>query len=279
MPGEVVGFVGLGAMGSLMAASLVQRGFAVVGFDVDSSRLRAAVTGGILAAESNADVARASDRALVLMVQDYPQAEEAMFGPSGIASGAREGLILIVATTMSPAAIRQLEIDAARRGLRLVDAPVTGGRLAAAAGELTIITAGDEDSVTATRGILLGMATRVVPVAKLPGVAQATKLANQAMLAINMLGVAEALRVAAIAGLDENILMDVASSATGRSWVTDHWATVSSFWKAHNVDGVRGNEIDLIAKDLRHLLDYVAEFEDRALPVTSLALDLIVKTW
>jgi 3-hydroxyisobutyrate dehydrogenase len=278
MSKEVVGFVGLGAMGSLMAASLVRRGFSVVGFDVDASRLQAATTAGIHALGSNAEVATASDRALVLMVQDYPQAAEAVFGPLGISAGARNGLILMVTATMSPASIRQLEMDVSHRGLRLVDAPVTGGRSAAAAGELTIIAAGDDDSVAVTRGIMLGMASRVVPVANLPGVAQAAKLANQAMLAVNMLGVAEALRAAATEGIDETILMDLVASATGKSWVTDHWAAVSSFWKAHNIDGVRGTEIDLIAKDLRHLLDHVEE-QNCALPVTSLALDLIGKTW
>ena len=196
-----VGVVGVGAMGKLMAAQLLQKGYTVT---VCPHRNRQPVEElaalGANVVEDPAGVAAASE-VVVTMVPDAPQVEESCFGERGLLAGhaAGQDLTLIDMSTISPIATTAIAARLAEQGIGMLDAPVSGGPARAATGELTIMVGGDEALFARHRDVLAAMGTNITHVGPI-GHGEIAKLTNNIIIGILMPALGEALTFAVKAG-------------------------------------------------------------------------------
>jgi 3-hydroxyisobutyrate dehydrogenase-like beta-hydroxyacid dehydrogenase len=195
-----IGFIGLGLMGQAFTRRLVACGYRVTGYDVRPQQIAAAEVHGVEPAGSAAEVARASELVHVCVMTKDDLAQ-AVFGPDGVAAGGAAGKLLVDHSTTDAGVTRafaeRLRTDA---GMGWVDAPVSGGPPAAAAGTLAIMAGGAAADVAKARSVLadLGSCTHMGPV----GAGQTTKMVNQVLVLSNYCILAEALALAEAGGVD-----------------------------------------------------------------------------
>ena len=273
-PGEVVGFVGLGVMGGPMATNVARAGYQVVGCDPDPRRQQEAQAAGVYVAGSPAEVAHAATRTVISVVRDVSQTWEAVYGQQGLIAPRRPGLDLVVMSTLDPGTMTRLAEDLAQRGVTAVAAPVSGGRAGAEQRSLSVMTSGDRAALDRVDPVLHAMGSNLFRLGDRPAMAQAAKLANQLMLATNIMGVQEGLEIASAHGVDEGQLMGLLTVSTGGSWVTEHWSQVDRFTRGHQP----GDELDIILKDLRSTLRE-ADQTDLSLPITAVAFQRLRRAW
>jgi 3-hydroxyisobutyrate dehydrogenase-like beta-hydroxyacid dehydrogenase len=208
VPATRIGFIGLGIMGSRMAANLRRAGFGVTVYNRTTQTARdwAAEHGGQVA-QSPATLAAAVD-ILFTMVVDGPQVRELLLGPDGAAEGAAPGLLCIDCSTIGQAAAVEIGAELAARGLRLLDAPVTGSLPGARDGTLLIMVGGEAADLEQARPAFDAMGTTVLHVGPL-GAGQAIKVINNSVAAANVATVAEALIAGKAAGVDLDSLVAV----------------------------------------------------------------------
>lgn len=207
-----VAFLGLGIMGSRMAANLARAGFELVVWN--RTRERADET-GLAVADSPAAAAREAD-VVITMVVDAPDVEAVLFAPGGAAEGIREGALVVDMSTIPPSASRAIAQRLRGRGARFLDAPVTGSKPKAADGTLTIIVGGEPGDVEEARPLFEAMGETIVHVGP-TGHGSMAKLLNNAVAAVNALAVAEALKAGADFGLDLGRLVEVMKAGSGNS--------------------------------------------------------------
>jgi 3-hydroxyisobutyrate dehydrogenase-like beta-hydroxyacid dehydrogenase len=214
---ERVGFIGLGIMGSRMAANLCRAGFDVVAWNRTRSRAEElAEAHGAGVAETAAEAAAAA-QAVVTMVVDSPEVEEVLFGPDGAARGLAPKSLAIDMSTIAPSASRALaERLREERGAAFLDAPVTGSRPKAEDGTLTIMVGGERRDFERAGPLFAAMGKLVVHAGP-QGHGSMAKLLNNTLAAINAAAVAEGLHVAAAAGLDPDALLRVVEAGSGAS--------------------------------------------------------------
>lgn len=215
-----VAFLGLGAMGRPMAAVLLGAGVPVAAFDIRAESRAALAEQGAEDAASAAAAGAGAD-ACIIMVQNYAQVRSVMLGEHGALDLLAPNAIVLLMSTVAPADARELDAACTARGLRLLDAPVSGGTGAAAAGTLTIIVGGPDETLAAARPLLdaLGDPARVWQVGKRAGDGQAMKMINQLMAGVNIVASCEAMTLAAKAGLDTQQAYDIISVSAGGSWM------------------------------------------------------------
>lgn len=263
-----VGFVGLGAMGEPMVRSLCRAGFSVTACAHRRrdaiERLRAQC--GVAEAADPADVAAAAD-VVAICVPDAPQVEDVLFGPRGIGRGARSGTLAIDMSTISPVASRSFARRLDSSGIRLVDAPVSGGPARAASGTLAIMVGAAGEDFARARPVLAALGTphHLGPV----GMGETVKLVNQIIIANVMIANVEALVFAQRAGADLDKVREVLASATASNYLLEQW--LPKTWLAGTFDG--GFALDLLRKDLAAALD-AARADDYPMPATGLAYQL-----
>jgi len=211
-----VGFVGLGIMGSRQAASLARAGHELTVYNRTTATAEAWVAehGGSVA-RTPAEVGAASD-VVITMVVDGDQVRAALLGPDGVAAGAAAGTLCVDMSTIAPAQTRALGAELAERGLRMIDAPVTGSSPKAAAGTLTIMAGGDGEDYARAEPLLRIMGELVVHVGEL-GQGEMLKIINNSVAAANAAAVGEALIVAQRTGVDLDALVAVMGSGSGGS--------------------------------------------------------------
>jgi len=213
--GETVGFIGLGAMGRAMALNLLDRGHAIVGYDIAPAATRMLGARGGRIAASPADLARATDR-IVCMVATTAQTEDVLLGPGGVSGAAREGTIVLLMNTIDPCVVPRLHTALADRGIVLLDAPVSGGVARAAVGELTVMLAGAAEAIAAAAPLLGAIGRQTFRIGA-PGQAMAMKMVNNMLAQVNLVAVCEAVVMGVKAGLDPQLMFDVVRSGTGTS--------------------------------------------------------------
>jgi 3-hydroxyisobutyrate dehydrogenase len=265
MSSERVGFLGLGTMGAAMAANLARAGFAVTAWNRSPGRAPELDALGVSRSATPADVARSVD-VLVICVSDTPDVEAVLFGPDGVASGARAGQLVIDCSTIAPSATRDFAARLAALGMGLVDAPVSGGSEGAQKATLTIFCGGEAEAVERARPILTAMGKTITHVGP-SGSGQAVKAVNQVILAGTYIGVAEGIVLAMKAGLDVGQVVDALGGGAAQSWVL---ANRSARMIAN--DYPLGFKVELHRKDLAIALDLAREM-GAELPVTELAAD------
>jgi 3-hydroxyisobutyrate dehydrogenase-like beta-hydroxyacid dehydrogenase len=215
-----IGFVGLGIMGSRQAANLARAGFELTVYNRTRATAEAWVAehGGTVAA-TPAEVGAASD-VVITMVVDGDQVREALLGADGVAAGAAPGTLCVDMSTIAPAQTRAIGAELSERGLRLLDAPVTGSSPKAQDGTLTIMAGGSAEDFARAEPLLRIMGALVVHVGEL-GQGEMLKVINNAVAAANAATVGEALLVAQRTGVDLDALVQVMSSGAGGSAMLD----------------------------------------------------------
>lgn len=193
-----IGFIGLGIMGTPMAAHLIDAGHTL--FVNTRGDVPAAIAGRAEACASAAEVARHTD-VIFVMVPDTPDVEKVLFGESGVAEVLTAGKTIVDCSSIDPIATQDFAARIAALGCGYVDAPVSGGEVGAKAASLTIMCGGDEATFEAVRPLLEKMGKNVTRVGEV-GAGQITKVANQIIVALNIAAVGEALVFASKAGAD-----------------------------------------------------------------------------
>lgn len=186
-----VGFVGLGIMGGPMAANLVAAGHEVIGYNRSQPKIDRLVEQGGKGAATIADAVREAD-VIVTMLPDSPDVEAVVLGEDGVLAHARAGALLVDCSTIRPEVSRRVAESGAERGVRALDAPVSGGEQGAIDGALSIMVGGGEEAFDAAREILDVVGKTIVHVGP-AGSGQTVKAANQLIVAGNIGLVAEAL--------------------------------------------------------------------------------------
>ena len=247
---ERVGFVGTGIMGAPMARNALKAGFQVTVTNRTLARAEPLAKDGATVVKTPREVAERSD-VVVTMVPNTPHVEAAVFGPDGVAAGARDGLLLIDMSTISPTVTREFAERAAKNKppFRTLDAPVSGGEIGAIEARLSIMIGGDAADVKRATPLFEALGKTIVHIGD-HGAGQACKLANQVAVAINNLGVSEALVFAASQGIDLEKTRQVIAGGAGSSWAMNNYAP-----KMLAGDFRAGFMIDLQQKDLRLVLD------------------------
>jgi 3-hydroxyisobutyrate dehydrogenase len=212
---DTIGFVGMGVMGSGMAANLLKAGFPLVGYDIDPKRNTEMAGKGAVIADGPAAVARAAAK-VVCMVETTAQAEAVIVGKGGIIDGAEKGDIVLCMSTIDPLAAKRMHGVLAGRGIAMIDAPVSGGVPRAHSGELSAIVGGDKETVEACRPALAAMAANIFHMGGI-GQGLAMKLVNNMLGHITTIAAAEAMVLGAKAGLDPKQMFEVVSASTGNS--------------------------------------------------------------
>ncbi len=211
-----IAFIGLGNMGSGMAANLVKAGHAVRAFDLNEAAVQALVEKGARAASTLSDAVTCAD-AVVTMLPAGPHVKSVYEGEDGILEFARPDAVLIDCSTIDVDTARAVGAAAAAKGFSFVDAPVSGGVAAAEGGTLTFMVGGPEEAFNRAEPILDAMGKAVIRAGE-AGAGQAAKICNNMLLGIHMIGTCEALNLAMKLGLDPQNFYDIASKASGQTW-------------------------------------------------------------
>jgi 3-hydroxyisobutyrate dehydrogenase-like beta-hydroxyacid dehydrogenase len=213
---ERVGFIGLGIMGSRMAANARRGGYELAVWNRTEQTAREwAERNGAAVAENPAELGATCD-IVVTMVTAGADVEAVLIGPGGVAEGAPPGRLCVDCSTIGPAATRRIATGLARGGLRMIDAPVTGSAPRAADGTLTIMVGGEDGDFAQARPLLETMGALVLHVGPL-GHGQLIKLINNAVAAANAVAVGEALLVARSGEVDLDALVAVMEAGSGGS--------------------------------------------------------------
>lgn len=215
-PPERIGFLGLGIMGSRMAANLARAGFPLtVWTHTPGKAERWAAEHGATSAADPAAVAASSD-IVISMVVDGAQVASVLLGEGGVIESARPGLLAVDMSTIAPPDARRIGAALRERGVEMLDSPVTGSSPRAEEGSLTIMVGGSEEQYERVHPVLAAMGRLILHVGEL-GQGQMLKLINNALGAANAAAVAEALLLARATGIDLDAFQEIVSSGSGAS--------------------------------------------------------------
>ncbi len=243
-----IGFIGLGIMGKPMAKNLLKAGYDLVVTDINDSVVTELAQAGAATAASARDIAAQSD-VVITMLPNSPHVKSAVLGDGGVIEGARAGTILVDMSSISPIVSREISAELEKKGIVMIDAPVSGGEPKAIDGTLAIMVGGPEEAFTKVEGLLKVMGASVTHVGEI-GSGNVTKLANQIMVASNIAGMAEALVLATKANVNPERVFNAVRGGLAGSTVLEAKAPMV-------LDGNfrPGFRIDLHIKDLQNALD------------------------
>jgi len=213
-----VGIVGVGNMGGGMAQRLLARGWPVLVNDIDAGKVAALAGQGALACATAAAAAR-EVLALIVCVVDAGQAEQVLFGPAGAASVLVAGQAVLLCPTIAPQAVESIAARLAERGIAAVDAPMSGGPVRARDGSMSLMLACDEPVYDRLLPLLQDLSSQLFRISARPGDGARTKLVNNLLAGINLVGAAEALALAQRIGLDLDTTLQVIEQSSGQSWI------------------------------------------------------------
>ena len=245
-----VGFIGTGTMGQPMVRNLLAKGFTVVGYDVVPAALEAAVKLGAKACGSAAEAARQADL-VVTMLPSSSHVEAVYLGAGGVLEGVAKGRLCVDMSTIEPAVSRRVAERLRARGVRFVDAPVSGGVVGAEKATLAIMVGGEAADLEEARPALAAMGANIIHVGPV-GSGEVAKLCNNLIAGVAMVAVSEAFRIAEGFGVDPKILTSVIAKSSGNTWAMEHGHPVPGMvvTAASNRDYAPGFMTDLMAKDL-----------------------------
>ena len=247
-----IGFIGLGIMGKPMAQNLLKAGHELTVYDIVTERMSDLVKAGARQGSSSKDVAAKSD-IIITMLPNSPHVREAVLGPNGVLEGAKRGSILIDMSSIAPLASREIAAKVQKKGVVMLDAPVSGGEPKAIAGTLAIMVGGPEDAFEMVKDILARMGSSVTRVGDI-GSGNIAKLANQIIVALNIAAVSEAMVLATKAGVDPEKVFQAIRGGLAGSAVLD--AKMPLALKGNFKPGFR---IELHIKDMANALDTAHE--------------------
>jgi 3-hydroxyisobutyrate dehydrogenase len=267
---KTVGFIGIGNMGSPMAANVKRGGFEVIAFDLDAKRAEAfAKEHGAKSTASLAELGKAVD-AVVTMLPTGKEVREALFSMQGgaLAANMRPGAVVIDMSSADPVGTRALGTELSANKLVLVDAPVSGGVPRAKDGSLAIMIGGDAAAIARVKPVLACMGSKLFEVGSL-GCGHAMKCLNNFLAATSFAAVAEAVTVGRKFGLDPQVMADIVNVSTGKSFASENLI------KQHVLSGTFGTgfALGLLAKDVKIAADLADQIGVDA-PVGRLVCDM-----
>ena len=218
MATEMIGLVGLGAMGRGVADNLLAKGFAVAGFDVNPAALHWLRERGGEVPDDAAELAARAD-IVVSFVVDDKQTEEVLFGGFGLARALRKGSILVACSTMPPSYVRTLGTRLGELGIHLLDAPVTGGMVGAQKGTLTVMVGGPAAALERARPVLSTFGARIFHLGEQNGAGAQMKVINQLLCGVHIVAAAEGLALAQKHGLPLETTLEILRSGSASSWM------------------------------------------------------------
>ena len=245
-----IGFIGTGTMGQPMLANLVKKEFDVVAFDIvpaaldTAVRLGAARVGSVGEAAANCDL-------VITMLPSSANVEAVYLGSEGIVGTAARGRLCVDMSTIDPGTSQRVAARLKERGLRFLDAPVSGGVAGATAGTLAIMVGGDAGDLEEARPVLAAMGANIIHVGA-AGAGEVAKLCNNLISGTVAVAVSEAFRIGEAFGVDPQILTSVIAKSSGATWVMEHMHPVPGIVEsaASNRQYAPGFMTDLMAKDL-----------------------------
>lgn len=262
-----IGFIGLGIMGRPMAKNLLKAGHDLVVYDLDQSSVDALTAEGATAASSPKDVAQ-QVKLVITMVPNSPHVKAAVMGENGVLEGAAEGTILVDMSSIAPLASQEVAKACAEKGVKMLDAPVSGGEPKAIDGTLSIMVGGEQSVFDEVKDILSAMGASVVLCGDI-GAGNTTKLANQVIVALNIAAVSEAFMLSTKAGVDPIRVFDAIKGGLAGSTVMN-----AKVPKITQGDFEPGFKVDLHIKDLKNALD-TGHSVGAPLPFTAQALEVL----
>jgi len=264
--GKKIGFIGLGIMGKPMARNLLKAGHAVTVYNRSRPAMEELHRAGAHLGPSPKDVAAAAE-IVITMLPNSPDVEAVVLGPNGVLEGATPGTILADMSTISPLVSQKIYREAKQRGVRALDAPVSGGEKGAIEGILSVMVGGDKEVFDAVVPVFQAMGKTITYMGP-AGAGGFTKLANQVIVAINLTAISEALTLGAKAGLDPERLIQALGGGMAGSRCLD--------MKGPQI--IKGNfqpgfKVDLHYKDLGLIME-AARALQVPLPTTAVVQEL-----
>lgn len=245
-----IAFIGLGNMGGPMAQNLLKAGFELTVFDLVPAAVQGLVDAGAASAAS-AEQCVQNAEVVISMLPASRHVEGLYLGSEGLLAQIAPGTLVIECSTIAPESARKVAAAAEQAGIRMIDAPVSGGTGGAVAGTLTFIVGGKADDLAAAMPYLEKMGKNIFHAGD-SGAGQVAKICNNMLLGILMAGTSEALALGAANGLDPKVLSDIIAKSSGRNWATElynPWPGVMPDVPASkNYAG--GFGVDLMLKDL-----------------------------
>ena len=247
---HTIAFIGLGNMGAPMALNLRKANHTVRAFDLSASACSAAAAQGLVISASAAEAVTGAD-VVISMLPASRHVESLYLGDAGLLSKIAKGTLVIDSSTIAPASSRKVAEAAQASGLPFLDAPVSGGTAGAAGGTLTFMIGGDASDLERATPILKCMGANLFHAGAV-GAGQATKLCNNMLLAVLMIGTSEALTLGQSLGLDPKVLSEVMRRSSGGNWALEKYNPMPGV-----MDGVPASRgygggfgSDLMLKDL-----------------------------
>jgi 2-hydroxy-3-oxopropionate reductase len=243
-----IGFIGLGIMGKPMAMNLIKAGYKLTVYDVRKEPVKEVVAAGAKEGKSSKDVAAQSE-VVITMLPNSPDVKKAVLGENGVLEGAQTGMILVDMSSIAPLAAKEVAAEVEKKGVEMLDAPVSGGEPKAKDGTLSIMVGGKKEVFEQVEAILKCMGSSAVLVGDI-GSGNMTKLANQIIVALNIAAMSEAMVLATKAGVDpEKVFQAIRGGLAGSNVLN---AKVPLALDGNFKPGFR---IELHIKDLANALD------------------------
>lgn len=243
-----IGFIGLGIMGKPMAKNLVKAGYQLIVSDHNKESAEELKSLGAEVSSSNKEIAEKSDL-VITMLPNSPQVKEVALGNGGIIEGAHDGLTLIDMSSIAPLASREIAEELAKKGVEMLDAPVSGGEPKAIDGTISVMVGGKQELFDKYFDVMKAMAGSVVRVGEI-GAGNIAKLCNQTIVAINIAAMSEALVLAQKAGVNPELVYNAIRGGLAGSTVLDAKAPLVMDRKFDP-----GFRINLHIKDLNNVLE------------------------
>jgi len=271
MPAENICVIGLGSMGMGAAKSCLRAGLNTWGVDLNPVALANLREAGARDAQSSASAFADQLDAVLLLVVNAQQVNAILFGKEGLAAKLRPGTGVMVSSTLSAQDAQQIEQQLAEHQLLMLDAPVSGGAAKAASGEMTVMASGSEAAFTQLQPVLDAVAAKVYRVGNEIGLGSTVKIIHQLLAGVHIAVGAEAMALAARAGIPLETLYEVVTNAAGNSWMFENRMK-------HVVDGDYSpkSAVDIFVKDLNLVAD-TAKSLHFPLPLASTALNMFTE--
>ncbi len=257
-----VGYIGLGLMGKSIARNILKAGFPLVVHNRSRAAVDELAAEGAVTASNPAEVARQVD-VVFTNLPDSPDVELVALGPDGIIEGAREGLIFVDNSTIKPASAQYVAEKLAEKGVKSLDAPVSGGDIGARDGTLTIMVGGPADALETVMPVFKAMGKSITHIGP-EGTGQITKAANQIMVAAQMVAMGELLIFAQKAGADPRKVIEAIKGGAAQCWTLD--VKPPRLFAGNRNPGFKAR---MQAKDLNIIIESAREF---GVPLPSAAI-------
>lgn len=256
--------IGLGSMGYGIAQSCLKAGIEVHGFDVVTSQMERLQDEGGAPGDLN-EIAGDLDAAIIVVL-NAEQTEEVLFGTDGIVPDMQDGAVIVACATVPPDFAREMEAKCKAEGVHYIDAPISGGSVKAANGQLSIMASGSDEAFEVAGPFLDAASEKVFRLGDTAGAGSAMKAVNQLLAGVHIATMAEAITFGMTQGVEPEKFLEVISQCAGSSWMLENRAPhiISGDYTPHS-------QVNIWPKDLGIVLD-IAKSASFSAPITAAAL-------